>query len=242
MPNVAELPPVALTPWQMVLTADLVVQAVMALLLLASIATWTLLVAKGIELRASRREVQAALRTVAAAASLPAQLPGRVPRQMVTEAAAETRLSADLPADGVKERIALKLRRLEHKAGRELSRGTGLLASIGSCAPFVGLFGTVWGIMNSFVGIAHTQTTNLAVVAPGIAEALLATATGLAAAIPAVLIYNLFARALVGYRAELGDLSAAILAHGSRELDRRQRSVSEGHSLVRPEFVRGAAE
>ena len=76
--------------------------------------------------------------------------------------------------------------------GRQMGRGNGYLATIGAISPFVGLFGTVWGIMNSFIGIAQTQTTNLAVVAPGIAEALLATAIGLVAAIPAVVIYNVF--------------------------------------------------
>src|SRR5258707_6551193 len=81
---------------------------------------------------------------------------------------------------------------------------------IGATAPFIGLFGTVWGIMNSFIGISQSHTTNLAVVAPGIAEALLATATGLVAAIPAVVIYNMFARAIGSYRAVLADLSAAI--------------------------------
>jgi biopolymer transport protein ExbB len=107
-----------------------------------------------------------------------------------------------------------------------MARGIGLLATIGSTAPFVGLFGTVWGIMNSFIGISQSQTTNLAVVAPGIAEALLATATGLIAAIPAVVIYNVFARAIAGYRASLGDLSAAILRMVSRELDRRGGRVA----------------
>src|ERR1700687_1582933 len=85
-------------------------------------------------------------------------------------------------------------------------------------APFVGLFGTVWGIMNSFIGISKLHTTNLAVVAPGIAEALLATAFGLAAAIPAVIIYNMFARSISGYRALLGDTSAAVLRLGGRRL------------------------
>ena len=77
---------------------------------------------------------------------------------------------------------------------RRIARGTGILATIGAMAPFVGLFGTVWGIMNAFIGISQAQTTNLAVVAPGIAEALLATALGLVAAIPAVVIYNHLAR------------------------------------------------
>jgi biopolymer transport protein ExbB len=104
--------------------------------------------------------------------------------------------------DGLKERVASRLERLEAGAGRCMLKGTGMLATIGSTAPFVGLFGTVWGIMNSFIGISRSQTTNLAVVAPGIAEALLATALGLAAAIPAVVIYNHFARQVAGYRAQ----------------------------------------
>jgi biopolymer transport protein ExbB len=99
-------------------------------------------------------------------------------------------------------------------------RGTGVLATIGATAPFVGLFGTVWGIMNSFIGISKSHTTNLAVVAPGIAEALLATAFGLAAAIPAVVIYNVFARSIAGYRAGLGDAAAEVLRLVSRDLER----------------------
>jgi biopolymer transport protein ExbB len=112
------------------------------------------------------------------------------------------------------------LARLEVAAARDMNKGTGLLATIGSTAPFVGLFGTVWGIMNSFIGISRAQTTNLAVVAPGIAEALLATAIGLFAAIPAVIIYNQFARSIGSYRALLGDASAEVLRLVSRDLDR----------------------
>ena len=102
-----------------------------------------------------------------------------------------------------------------------MSRGTGVLATIGSTAPFVGLFGTVWGIMNAFIGISEAQTTNLAVVAPGIAEALLATAIGLVAAIPAVVTYNVFARSIAGHRAMLADASAAVERLVSRDLDFR---------------------
>jgi biopolymer transport protein ExbB len=101
-----------------------------------------------------------------------------------------------------------------------MARGSGVLATIGSIAPFVGLFGTVWGIMNSFIGISKSHTTNLAVVAPGIAEALLATAIGLVAAIPAVVVYNVFARSVTGYRGLLGDASASVLQHASRDLER----------------------
>ena len=134
----------------------------------------------------------------------------------------ELQLSADgMERDGIKERVASRLERIEAGIGRRISRGTGVLATIGATAPFVGLFGTVWGIMNSFIGISKAQTTNLAVVAPGIAEALLATAFGLVAAIPAVVIYNVFARQIAGYRALLGDASAEVLRLVSRDLDRR---------------------
>ncbi|HRQ83434.1 MAG TPA: tonB-system energizer ExbB, partial [Azospirillaceae bacterium] len=122
--------------------------------------------------------------------------------------------------DGVKERVASRLDRIEAAAAQRMTAGTGILATIGSTGPFVGLFGTVWGIMNSFIGISKAHTTNLAVVAPGIAEALLATAIGLVAAIPAVVIYNVFARAISGYRAQIGDVAAEIQRLVSRDLDR----------------------
>ena len=138
----------------------------------------------------------------------------------------ELRLSSDL-ADkgGIKERIATRLARLEVAAGRDMNSGTGVLATIGATAPFVGLFGTVWGIMNSFIGISKAQTTNLAVVAPGIAEALLATAIGLFAAIPAVIIYNQFTRSIARYRALVGDASAEVLRLVSRDLDRGRVAI-----------------
>ncbi|HEX2152300.1 MAG TPA: MotA/TolQ/ExbB proton channel family protein, partial [Stellaceae bacterium] len=108
---------------------------------------------------------------------------------------------------------------------RRMTRGTGVLATIGSTAPFVGLFGTVWGIMNSFIGISKAQTTNLAVVAPGIAEALLATAIGLVAAIPAVVLYNMLARYTARCRALIGDAAASVLRLLSRDLERREMPV-----------------
>src|SRR5262249_48598418 len=125
-----------------------------------------------------------------------------------------------MPHEGIKERVASRLERIEAKRGRMMVRATGVLATIGATAPFVGLFGTVWGIMNSFIGISKSQTTNLAVVAPGIADALLATAFGLFAAIPAVVIYNWFARQVATYRAQIGDASAEVLRLVSRDLDR----------------------
>jgi biopolymer transport protein ExbB len=207
-----------LSVWGMFLAADWVVQAVMAGLVVASVVTWTVFVAKSVELAAAARRQRRTLAAVDGAPSL-----GNAPGDhLVAAAQAEWKLSADAASDreGLKERIASRLERLEAATGRRMLRGTGVLATIGATAPFVGLFGTVWGIMNSFIGISRSQTTNLAVVAPGIAEALLATALGLAAAIPAVVIYNHFARRIAAYRALVGDTSAAVLRLVSRDLGR----------------------
>nr|WP_192843199.1 tonB-system energizer ExbB [Aureimonas sp. AU12] len=216
-----------LSPWGMFLAADYVVKAVMLGLAFASLVTWTIWLAKVLELAAAKRRALAGVKRLGSTAGLPApdglDAAGwrRGPVAALVRAAVEERAkSADLPADGVKERAAAALHRIEARAGRRMTRGTGLLATIGSTAPFVGLFGTVWGIMNSFIGISQANTTNLAVVAPGIAEALLATAIGLVAAIPAVIIYNVFARAIAGYKAVLSDASAGVLQHLSRDLDR----------------------
>jgi biopolymer transport protein ExbB len=127
----------------------------------------------------------------------------------------------------VKERILWQLERVEATASRRISNGMGVLATIGATSPFVGLFGTVWGIMNSFIGISKAHSTSLAVVAPGIAEALLATALGLVAAIPAVVIYNVFARSIGGYRLILGNASANVLRLASRDLDRGRRPLPQ---------------
>jgi len=230
-----------LSPWGMFMAADIVVKAVMVGLVFASVLTWTIWFAKTIELMAARRRLRAAIDALSAArswAEVTARLSGADDSAagMVRAADAELRLSADaLSSDGVKERIASRLERLEAAAGRQMIRGTGILASIGATAPFVGLFGTVWGIMNSFIGISKSHTTNLAVVAPGIAEALLATALGLVAAIPAVVMYNMFARWIAGYRALHADAAAEILRIVSRDHDRgvfehrpadRRRSVT----------------
>ena len=229
-----------LSPWGMFMAADIVVKAVMIGLVFASVLTWTIWFAKTIELMAARRRLRAAIDALNAARSwseASAASQGRRDGAAALIAAADTelRLSADaLSAAGVKERIASRLERVEAAAGRQMIRGTGILATIGATAPFVGLFGTVWGIMNSFIGISKVQTTNLAVVAPGIAEALLATALGLVAAIPAVVMYNMFSRWIAGYRALHADAAADILRLISRDLDRgafdrpaeRRRSVS----------------
>jgi biopolymer transport protein ExbB len=137
----------------------------------------------------------------------------------------EARLSVGISSDaGIKERAASSFAEIVRAEARRIRLGMGVLATIGATSPFVGLFGTVWGIMNSFIGISKSQTTNLAVVAPGIAEALLATAFGLAAAIPAVIIYNHFTRMTKGYLELVGRSSGAAARLLSRDLDRTHGS------------------
>lgn len=220
-----------LSPEGMFMAADWVVKSVMIMLALASVLTWTVWLAKSLQLFGARARAKRGLKAVTQARQLRDALQslenrGGVVATMVRAAQHEMSLSDaaidQVGGDGVKERVASALARIEARAGRQMSNGTGVLASIGSTAPFVGLFGTVWGIMNSFIGIAETQTTNLAVVAPGIAEALLATAVGLVAAIPAVIIYNVFARSVTGYRQLLADAGAGIERLVSRDLDFRK--------------------
>jgi biopolymer transport protein ExbB len=221
-----------LSPWGMFMQADWVVKAVMIGLAFASVVTWTIWLAKSLELAAAQRRTRLVLRTLQSAGSLEDAL-GANARQrgaaaaLVQAADHELTLSSGLDTPGIKERIESVFERILHAGARQAGRGTGLLATIGATAPFVGLFGTVWGIMNSFIGISKAQTTNLAVVAPGIAEALLATAIGLAAAIPAVVIYNHFTRQIAAYRALLGDAAAGIQQLVSRDLDRRRMQAHE---------------
>ena len=213
-----------LSPWGMFMNADVVVKVVMVGLVIASVITWTVWLAKTIELLKARRKLRIAVDTLGAIKTVASVRQSNIEEPVASFYAAavdELRLSdGSMDKDGLKERIASRLERIEAAFSRRISRGTGVLATIGATAPFVGLFGTVWGIMNSFIGISKSHTTNLAVVAPGIAEALLATALGLAAAIPAVVIYNLFSRQITSYRAALADASASVLRLVSRDLDR----------------------
>jgi biopolymer transport protein ExbB len=224
-PDAVAILPKDLTPGGMFLAADIVVKAVMIGLAFASLVTWTIALAKALEIFAAKRRVRRTLQVLMQAPSLSEASRELGERQslaaIVRAALEEVRLSADTSdKGGIKERVALRLERIEAGVGRRMALGTGLLATIGATAPFVGLFGTVWGIMNSFIGISRLHTTNLAVVAPGIAEALLATALGLVAAIPAVVIYNMFSRSIAAYRALHADGTAEVLRLVSRDLDR----------------------
>jgi len=230
-----------LSPYGMFMQADIIVQSVMVGLLAASILTWVIWLAKSIEIIMAKRRARFAVKRLIASRSLAeaiekAQGKKGVSARLIMAAAGEVRLSLGAVDgaghEGMKERVSSHLARIEVRASRVISRGTGILASIGSVAPFVGLFGTVWGIMNAFIGISQAQTTNLAVVAPGIAEALLATAMGLFAAIPAVVIYNFFARSITVYRQMLADISAAIERLVSRDLDFRLAHKKAGQRLL----------
>ncbi|WP_312240967.1 tol-pal system-associated acyl-CoA thioesterase [Pantoea sp.] len=216
-----------LSVWGMYQHADIVVKVVMIGLLLASVVTWAIFFSKYAELSAAKRRLKreqlalAETRSLSDAAQTAKSFSANShSAALLNDAQNELELSAGAESlDGIKERTSFRLERKVAAFSRHAGRGNGFLATIGSVAPFIGLFGTVWGIMNSFIGIAKTQTTNLAVVAPGIAEALLATAIGLVAAIPAVVIYNVFARMIASYKASLGDVAAQILLLQSRDLD-----------------------
>jgi biopolymer transport protein ExbB len=226
-----------LSPWSMFLSADILVKGVMIGLAFASLVTWTVFIAKMIELSLIQRKLRTALGKISDARSLAeAQFElgaqGSALSSLLAAAMREARLSAGISSDsGIKERAASSFAEIVRAEARRIRLGMGLLATIGATSPFVGLFGTVWGIMNSFIGISKSQTTNLAVVAPGIAEALLATAFGLAAAIPAVIIYNHFTRVTKGYLELVGRSSGAAGRLLSRDLDRTHvSSLGSTHS------------
>ena len=223
-----------LSVWGMYQHADIVVKIVMIGLIMASVVTWAIFFSKSVELSSQKRRLKREQQQLANARSLneasemaEAFDAKSLSTMLINEAQNELELSAGSEDnEGIKERTGFRLERRVAAAGRHMGRGNGFLATIGAISPFVGLFGTVWGIMNSFIGIAQSQTTNLAVVAPGIAEALLATAIGLVAAIPAVVIYNVFARVIGGYKASLGDVAAQVLLLQSRDLDLAASSQS----------------
>jgi biopolymer transport protein ExbB len=226
-----------LSPWSMFLSADILVKGVMIGLAFASLVTWTVFIAKMIELSLIQRKLRTALGKISDARSL-AEAQFALGAQdsalssLLAAAMREARLSAGISSDsGIKERAASSFAEIVRAEARRIRLGMGLLATIGATSPFVGLFGTVWGIMNSFIGISKSQTTNLAVVAPGIAEALLATAFGLVAAIPAVIIYNHFTRLTKSYLELVSRSSGAAGRLLSRDLDRTHvSSLGSTHS------------
>jgi biopolymer transport protein ExbB len=224
-----------LTPIVMFMQADLVVKIVMIGLLACSIGTWMLLVIKLVEFGALRRSSDAFLESFRGAKSITdmgriaesEEFAGNPLADMAAAAAAEVELSrqAGLHVSGEHRdstitRATAAIGAVQSSLARRLSGGMQFLASVGANAPFIGLFGTVYGIMNSFIGIANTNTTNLAVVAPGIAQALLATGIGLFAAIPAVIFYNLFQTQITGYGSRSEGFVAELINAVSRQLDK----------------------
>ena len=230
--------PREMSPWSMFMSADIIVKAVMVGLAFASLVTWTAFIAKSFELSIAQRKLKSQLKKVNDARSLAeAQMTlGKktgVLSSFIAAAIHEARLSAGIASDtGIKERAALSFAEISRAAARRIRFGMGVLATIGATSPFVGLFGTVWGIMNSFIGISKSQTTNLAVVAPGIAEALLATAIGLVAAIPAVIIYNHFARGTKTYLELVSRASGAAARLLSRDIDRVNSGVMHSRAAA----------
>jgi biopolymer transport protein ExbB len=216
------------SPWSMFLSADVLVEAVMISLMFASVATWTIFLAKWARLKLAQWQLKAALARISAARTLSeAQLATGSKRNVIASllaaAVQELRLSAGSTVEsGIKERASSRFSEIVRMEARAARQGMVVLGTIAATAPFVGLFGTVWGIMNSFVGISKAQTTNLAIVAPGIAEALLATAFGLAAAIPAVIFYNQLTRTIRGYLDLVARASGAVARLVSRDLDLTQ--------------------
>ncbi|WP_421931057.1 MotA/TolQ/ExbB proton channel family protein [Phenylobacterium sp.] len=220
---------------QMALDAQAVVKVVMIGLVLCSIFSWTLLVTKLLEYGALNRTTDRFLEAFRSAKSIndmgrigmSDEFEGNPLADMAAAAAQEVELSrqAGLAVAGAHRETVLHraenaVAAVQASLGRRLSSGMQFLASVGSSGPFIGLFGTVYGIMTSFIGIANTNTTNLAVVAPGIAEALLATGIGLFAAIPSVIFYNYFQTRISAYGARTEGFVAELMNAISRQLDK----------------------
>ncbi|MBF0665303.1 MAG: tonB-system energizer ExbB [Brevundimonas sp.] len=224
-----------LTPARMFMDADIVVKVVMIGLLLASVFTWVILLIKLFEFGSLNRATDRFLesfrqtRTIAdmRRVATSEEFEGNPLADMAAAATDEVELSrqAGLSVTGDHRDSALMraqaaVSAVQSGLAKRLSGGQQFMASTGSTAPFIGLFGTVYGVMNSFIGIANTNTTNLAVVAPGIAEALLATGIGLFAAIPAVIFYNYFNTRIAAYGTRSDGFNAELMNAVSRNLDK----------------------
>lgn len=217
---------------EMFLQADLVVKSVMVFLVLMSLLSWAILFEKLLTFGSARRRNREFLRVFRAGdtSQLEEQANDSALGRMWQAAQAELRhfgqhRGSSVGADQINrllQRMALTASIVQERDLARLGSMMGVVATIGATAPFIGLFGTVWGILNSFAGIATAKSASLAVVAPGIAEALLATALGLFAAIPAVMIFNKFARDINGFVGTLDNFSAELLASVSRQLDEEQ--------------------
>ncbi len=225
----------SLTPVGMFLAAGAVVKVVMIGLLLASVFSWVLLLTKIFEFAGLNKQSDKFLEAFRGARSIAdiarisssEEFEGNPMADMAAAASQEVELSrqaglavAGEHRDSTIARATYAISAVQASLVKRLSGGMVFLASVGSAGPFIGLFGTVYGIMTSFIGIANTNTTNLAVVAPGIAEALLATGIGLFAAIPAVIFYNYFQTRISGYGTRSEGFVAELMNAISRQLDK----------------------
>ncbi|WP_439813952.1 protein TolQ [Zavarzinia sp. CC-PAN008] len=223
-----------MSPWGLFMQADIVVKAVVVLLILASFWSWAIIFDKWRRVRRVEAQADAFEEEFWSGASLDdlydriGSRPEHPMALLFAAAMREWRRSVDRTGQpggvigpGVQERISKVMRVALNRELEDLEKYLGFLATVGSTAPFIGLFGTVWGIMNSFSAIAVSKTTSLAVVAPGIAEALFATAIGLVAAIPAVMAYNKFSADIGRFAGRLEGFSDEFQAILSRQLDER---------------------
>src|SRR5579871_3444349 len=224
-----------LNPWEMFQDARWVVKIVMIGLAICSLFSWTILILKIFEFMSMNRITNQFLETFRGAKSIAdmgkiaesEEFAGNPLADMEAAASAEVELSrqaglhvAGEHRDSTILRAQSAVSAVQASLARRLSSGMQFLATVGSTGPFIGLFGTVYGIMDSFIGIANTNTTNLAVVAPGIAEALLATGLGLFAAIPSVVFYNYFQTQITAYGSRTEGFVAELMNAISRQLDR----------------------
>ncbi len=216
----------AMSPWALFLQADIVVKAVMVSLLAASVWSWAIIIERSRRLRQLNKQVAEFEARFWKAESLDelrtakgAHPAGDLFVAGMDEWRASTEGRAGVDREGVRSRLGNVMAASIDRSVSDLSDRLSILATIGSVSPFVGLFGTVWGIMRAFVAIGETQSTSLAVVAPGIAEALFATAIGLFAAIPAVIGYNRLLHVIGRLEDRLQNFSSAFHAMMSRELD-----------------------
>lgn len=215
-----------MSPWALFLQADIVVKAVMIGLLLASIWSWAIIFERSRRLKQIDREAEAFEQRFWKAKTLDElqATKGTHPtadlfRAGMDEWQASVEGRTNIDREGVRARLRDVMAASIDRSISDLSDRLNVLATIGSVSPFVGLFGTVWGIMRAFIAIGATQNTSLAVVAPGIAEALFATAIGLFAAIPAVIGYNRLLHHITRLEDRLQGFSSAFHALMSRELD-----------------------
>ncbi len=202
--------------------ADMVVKFVIYILVIFSLLTWSVLIAKVIEFWRYKKILKLDLfytRKAIFLEDLPTLKENSFMEIFKNEAIIEMEKSKKL--NGTKSRIRTNFEIKINSIITNAKNLTSILASIGSSAPFIGLFGTVWGIMNSFIGIAGSNDTGLDVVAPGIAEALFATAFGLAAAIPAVLFYNYITRKTAKFANEIDEIATAVYLIADRTLDKK---------------------